>query len=170
MPGSIALAGWLFADLLLASTVIFLVAAPGNPAPPPAKPLPTSTPATTGPLEPTPTTTPTPTPACEPFVVLEKTEATVRPATAGTIPTTDELRAALSQYTGRTAGLVNIFVHSPRDGEGQAMASEVMVRLQAALPETFRPDTIYEFFDWKDANTANTGTVELWMYFRSQSC
>lgn len=72
---TVLLGGWLFADLLLATMVIFLVATPGSPAPTPT-PVPTRTAPVGVATTPTPQITPTPIPSPAP---------TPRPSPSATI-------------------------------------------------------------------------------------
>src|SRR5437870_4060857 len=88
----VALAGWLFADFLLAAAVIFLATSPGATAPP----SPTPTPLPPVSAQPTPIPTPTPLP-CSTTVVLKKNEFTVSAGSGSGDPTDAQLRAAFQQ-------------------------------------------------------------------------
>lgn len=197
-PNPVTLGGWLFADLLLALSLIFLAAIPGAPkgalaalgsiptsptrqGPPSQTSTPTATPSPTPTLSPTPRPTRTPTPtvtptataACVSTVLLTKNTYDVANDNADvspSIPSVEHLRNAFRDVQGKRAGLVLTYVHAPGDGEGQQLASVVNQRLLQARPDVFTHDTIYDDFDWKDRNPAAYGTVEFEIYFLSSQC
>jgi len=164
LPGTIGLAGWLFADILLALAVIFLVSQPGSPpmATLEATPVPTATPIST------PTAAPTPT--CRPAAVLDKAQVNVPNSPGSSIPTIAQLQAALDGYQGRSAGLVLTYVRAPQPGQGQRLAADVNARLMEALPNVFGRSAIYEQFDYVDSNTSRMGEALIQIYFLAGQC
>jgi hypothetical protein len=162
------LSGWLFADLLLSLAIIFLAMAPGAPEPPQDVLL---TPSPTPTQIPQPT--PVPTPECQravSLVKLERSTANSRATGQPSIPLDEQLRATFADLANSTAGLVLIYVRAPLPGQGQQLARQVVPRLQAAQPRLFQPDTIYEPFDFIDANAAALGGVYFQIYLLSDSC
>src|SRR5205085_10088857 len=80
----VAVAGWLFADVLLAAAINFLATSPGATAPPPP---------TLPPGVPMPTPVPTATPlACNNTVVLRKIDLNVAAGAGGGAPTDQQLQ------------------------------------------------------------------------------
>lgn len=160
--------GWLFADLLLALTVIFLVAnASGTIAHPPTPPTPTPT-AT---LIPTPTLVPTPPPLVLHPITLQ---LTVDPSgLLSTPPNPNVIAQAMAQVKadpqlrGKRAGLVLTFggASNAAPGQGitdaQAFDSEVLTAL--GKQNYVFINTVYREFFTLGADPSNF-TVDVYVY------
>lgn len=180
------LAGWLFADLMLALAVLFFASntfgetPPATPAATPTAVLaatPLATPMATLAPKPTPTATPTPTPTppptaaptalstpCETTVVLKKHELSV------TDPTPDKLQATFAPFQGQVAGLVLAYGHAPVQNfsAGETLANRTNDMLRAALPDMFRSTTLMEAYHFIDPSGAPT--VDFSVYFLTNQC
>jgi hypothetical protein len=175
---SVALSGWLFADLMLALAMLFFAAGTGGapPAPSPAT-TPTGIAASSGSaaaLERAgsagPSPLPTPTPAarpCQPTVVLDKHELHVAPGPGGRGPTIEQLKAAFRPFAGLRAGLLLSFGHAPAPAAGEELAARVNALLRAKAPAMFGADTIMEPFHYLDKAA---GAVDFQVYFFARGC
>lgn len=193
--GLFALGGWLFADMMLALSVLFIAsssfALPESTSTPTVTPTPTlsptpshtatvtQTPTVPPTLTPTPspTVTPTPTPTPEPTHTPPPTPCavTVSPSRikeefdGGSGPQGDPspevLRERFAQYSGSQAGIVITF---GRGGQsvGEARAARVNGVLRQQLPEIFTGRTTMEGFF---STLPGTG-AEVWVYMLVSTC
>lgn len=158
---AISLAGWLFADLLLGLSMIFLLSSTPPPTLP-ATPTPTLTPTFTVPITPTPTYTPipmmkagqagertltpspTPLPSAYAPVGLSKPQC-YNLELAGTDPTDGSERTAILQQLNNQlpndpsirAGLLLIWGHGKDIYDGRRIALRVGDVIQQAFPLSF---------------------------------
>ncbi len=147
--------GWLFADLLLALTILFLVANTfvQIPPPPPVCGLPPATPIP-GCITPTPTATPTPTPTpvppplnLQPIIVSVTVNHQL--LLSGDTGELNRLRTYMETYPGlpgRSAGLVLDFAGAPQDSDNntalavaQAFDRQVLEYLGCQSPSIIFP-------------------------------
>jgi len=158
----VALAGWLFADFLLAAAVIFLATSPGA-----TQPLPTPVPPGVQPPTPTPLP-PTPTPIpCNTTVVLRKNEFTVRAAAGGGDPTDAQLQDAFRQYATQQAGILLTFGHNSSIPAAVTEATRVNDKLRRLFPTLFPPSAIMEnYYSGEPA----TGDVNFILYLIASDC
>ncbi len=209
------LSGWLFADLLLALMMIFLISINGASPPPPGCGTPspstataasqtsgaassapslntladaTSTPtgdsgffATPTPCPTTPTPTPTPFPCG--LDLNNKLDMTHDPITVNDVPglaaeTTsgqqnfdDQIRGIFSQYSNKTAGLVEVYAGGSDPGAGQTFALHAIDALKK-LGEQQPPfifDPGHAFFQnlWDGSIGSDQVTMFVIFYFQS---
>ena len=157
-----ALAGWLFADFLLAAAVIFLATSPGA-----TQPLPTPIPAALQPPTPTPPP-PTPTPIpCRTTVVLRKNEFTVNAAAGGADPSDAQLQQAFQQYANQQAGILLTFGHNSSIPSAVTEATRVNDRLRKLFPTLFPPSAIMENYY---SGEASAGDVNFILYLIASNC
>lgn len=196
----LGIVGWLFADLLLGLTALFMVSTSGMPvealvgpptptvtptptATPTPTVAPTATPTSTPTLTPTATPTVTPTatatatptstptpPACHPTVLLVEHDFSVGHAPGGGIPADDALRQAFAPYQGQIAGIVLTFVHAQTIADGHDLADQVNGRLRAILPSMFTGTSITKPLGWLDFDPSATGQVDFNAFFISNRC
>jgi hypothetical protein len=184
---TVALAGWLFADLLLGLAMLFFVfntvgtleAAQPTPTPTPTT-TPTTTPTSTPTATPTPTSrptataTPTPYATPTPSTVLEREPVTIstrvdavlllRGDSAETARLRAELNRLLGQYVGRRrAGIVLTFGGSPDFVEGEKIAAVVNQLLETTLPGVFAGSVRRNFHNIYP-DPSRRGEVELEIY------
>jgi len=187
---AVLLAGWLFADLMVALVFVFLGSAPGSdpeiasvtpttlgtgtvisttPTPAPTPTL-TTTPTPTLTPTPTPTLTPTPTPTvtatlCVPQYAVEKFIVVVPGAPGGGDPSDQQISDALAPFKGRQAGLVLAFGFAPRALLDSAihLAARTNSRLQSL--ESTRDIFVHARMEpyWKEGPA--DGSVSFDMYF-----
>lgn len=128
-------AGWLFADLLLALAMVFLLANTVNTKPPPTPPVVKKT-----------TVAPTATPLPQLELTAQKLTLTVDDAgllnnSSDAISSVkQQVRSQMSSFKGRRAGFVLAYGGAPTDGDVQhafAVASKVMSILQTFEPQKF---------------------------------
>jgi hypothetical protein len=155
----VAVAGWLFADFLLAAAIIFLATSPGATAPPPP---------TLPPGVPTPTPIPTPTPLpCRNTVVLRKIDLNVSAAAGGADPTDAQLQEAFAPYRDQQAGIILAFGHNPSIPSAIGEATRVNERLRRLFPTLVPSTTILENYY---SGEGQTGSVNFIMYLQASSC
>lgn len=174
-----ALSGWLFADLLLALAVIFLV---GNSASAP-HPTPTSTPTVTPTLllSGAPTLTPTSTYPLEELVTPGPTAApTATPQTALSMEpivydfsvdiSEERLREDLETLLGdQQPGFVMIYGTAPDPAEGDRFARSAADLLHRALPDKFKAGvTVMEPLHFISGNPNAYGLVQLKIFVFTQ--
>lgn len=165
-----ALAGWLFADLLLVMFIVGLGAEVTSvPEPDPSPTAATATPT------PEPTTTPSPTEAVmnqTPVVrTLQVDSADLMASGARGKKAAKALRTqlqqSLSDLADRTAAMVLIWGHAPTVGLGQRIAEEVGGQLPKALPETFGQAAQRTL--WKADSRAGEVELEIYLFQRAES-
>lgn len=171
-PDATLLAGWLFADLLLAIFVVFLGAQGGEPIAGAAVP-PTTTsivPTTTSP----PVTAPPPTkPAgveTTPYLTVVETNSDLllgaaspaRDAELRRVAAVTAERLKADGFEGRRAGFVLTFGVHPTVGVGQRIADAYNDGLRANLPAVFATAALRNF-DYR-ANSG-IGSVRVEIYF-----
>jgi hypothetical protein len=162
-PSLVLLAGWLFADVLVALMVVFLAAIPGAPPKPVSVPRPTAAP--------TPTATPSPPPTIsQQKVVIDLTTST--PALQSDAGERDRVRHTIGEQlqnqgmAGRRAGIVLTFGTDRTTSSGNTLAQTVNdLVLRVSLPETFGSAALDAFHQRADNDPAAWGQVELWIYF-----
>jgi len=191
-------AGWLFADLMLAAAIIFLVAIPATEAAPPTAtptgtptvvthaaaestltqtPMPTMTRTPTFTSTPTPTptpsVTPTPTTVCLPRVIPRRVVFDV-PGEGPGVASEARIRSTLGPLlpTGAVAGIVYSYGHAEKPEVGKRYATEFNQRVQLVFPAVFLPEgqTIYQALRFENTNRASAGDVNLDVYFLETSC
>ena len=152
----VAVAGWLFADFLLAAAIIFLATSPGATEPllPPGAPTPT----------PIPTATPQ---ACRNTVVLRKIDLNVAAGPGGADPTDAQLQQAFQPYTGQQAGIILTFGHNPSIPLAIAEATRTNERLRRLFPTLVPSTTILEAYY---SGEGQTGSVNFILYLMANSC
>jgi hypothetical protein len=187
----IFLSGWLFADLLLGLSLIFLASSEvPTPVRADAAATPTIVPTMVAAL-PTavPTLTPVPTSTPVPCVVEIQQERRrfEREKTIGRgwgqNPTADELQQALSELRGERVFLVMTFSHIPFDQkwpQGQRDAAERVAKeratqvnetLFAALPHMFvRGKTLTDVGKHENSALEDEAKVDLWVWLRKDKC
>lgn len=170
------LSGWLFADLLLGLTMIFLVAAPPNKITPP-RPTPTPT-ATVTPTwtpvpPPTATSTPTPPPTATPTIIPSPTPVVLEQESEEIYLTNDndkekirvQLRPQLQPYQGRRAGFVLIFGFSSNPSTAKSLAVRVDEILgEAEFESIFKGSTRRPYIDLGNERSAGTIKIEIFFY------
>jgi hypothetical protein len=164
--------GWLFADLLLALALVFLLAAtfivpmPKQSNPPP----PTPTPSTPTPTPSTPTPTPSPTESPEPALDLKyiKVPLDINPDDISASSVQSAI-AADPKLAGRQAGLVILFAGGPYNGsQWEQIDAQVWTILQGMDTSTplFKVAVSRKFWD----GTLSPSQVELNVYlFKEKS-
>jgi len=165
--GSVApllLAGWLFADLLLALTIIMLGAQ--APPPVPAKPL-----AGKGTASPSPSPSPSACVTRAAGVAAKPTKISfrVRPAASdGELlgQVRRELRKHRKRLAGRHAGMVLTFGAAGGAGDGVHLATRVNTAAVKAFPRIFRTAATRNFHDL----AAPSGSISMEIYFVSDGC
>ena len=172
---TVMLSGWLFADLLLAVSVIFLSTARGVA---PESLVPTPTAIAIAP-SPTPTASPTGTPApsptmqeCRPVPSKQKIPLDNIGSGHGKDPTDDELRAAFRDRQSERAFVVITFPHyrTGQEEESKAKAAEINDRLRSLLPSIFTEDTALDVGRFRDDTDDGQRKVDFWIWFRVDSC
>lgn len=177
---TVLLSGWLFADLLLGLTVIFLAAntvgfhpqAIATPIPP----TPTATPS------PTPTPTPTPIPKPKPILDLNKKTFTLTIDGNGLLNDSSTARADLENQIrseqglrGRTAGLVIVLVGTPDDSSistAQAIDEKVNGVLQTLGSQGFvfthtqyyDHDLLTDLYTFGSSESINDVTIDVYLF------
>jgi len=154
---TILLAGWLFADMLLALTIVML----GAQAPPEAEAKPSAGPS------------PSKSPCAEQLKGVEskpiKAKFTVSPAAGGRTLIAQVKRGLHRQapgFSGKRAGMVLTFGGDGGSGQGVALASRVNRALKEAYPSVFRSAATRNFHDL----AAPAGSVSMEIYFISYGC
>lgn len=176
---TVALAGWLFADLLLGMAMFFLVATSSGTPPPMATPTITPTASVT----PRPTTTPfpTPLPTPTPFISLDATpfafdirstpSALLASAatTAGQRERARILRILEDQIRERCAtshaGILLIFGHASNPTEGGQLAQAAAGVIQDEQFTQLCGVVVPREFHWIDNAAANRGLLNFEIYF-----
>lgn len=153
----IAVAGWLFADLLL----VFFIVSLGAPRPYEEP-------------EPEPTPTPTPEPTPEPSLGLDREpvevefQTSVSAAASGDDSAVQDLRDALEDHEdelgGREAGMVLTFGGTQN---GTALAADINDLLTEADPELFAGSATREFHDL--AASSGSVAVEIYLFTTEDS-
>jgi hypothetical protein len=155
----VAVAGWLFADFLLAAAIIFLATSPGATAPPPP---------TLPPGVPTPTPVPTATPLpCNNTVVLRKIELNLAAGPGGGDPTDQQLPQVFEPYRAQQAGIILTFGHNPSIPSAIGEATRVNERLRRLFPTLVPSTTILENYY---SGEGQAGSVNFIMYLQNNSC
>lgn len=172
---TIALGGWLFADLMLGLAMLFFAAnTQGMPSTPTATPTASAilTPTNTATVVASPTATrsptPTPTVTCQPMVILKKHELRTSAGPGGSDPPAQQLKATFQEFAGQRAGLLLTFGHAATPRGGEELAARVNAVLRAELPRMFGSGTIMESFHYLEG--ASTGAVDFHAYFFSTAC
>ena len=166
------LAGWLFADLLLALAVLFLISSPPGVATVAAtpSPSPTATPRTslTPTLPPLPTASPTPEPTrCTNTVVLRKNVVDVPAQRSGIRASDATVKAAFAIFKDARIGLLLTFVHGATPGAGVTAAGRVNQLVSAAFPSAVTKLTIKEnYFN----STGAVGSIQFVAYLIADTC
>ncbi|MGV1004899.1 MAG: hypothetical protein ACOYEV_09065 [Candidatus Nanopelagicales bacterium] len=157
-----ALAGWLFADLLLVMFIVGLGAEITSL--PAAEPSPTPTSTATDAATPTPSPTEA---AMSQVPVLRTVKVDAGELLASgargkqaKADLREELALTLAELTGRRAAMVLIWGHASTVGQGQEIAETVGEQLAKALPEIFGEAAQRAL--WKGDN--KTGEVDLEIY------
>ncbi|MFI7114599.1 hypothetical protein ACIBK9_50400 [Nonomuraea sp. NPDC050227] len=159
----IALAGWLFADLLLGLTIIMLGAQAASPASP----------------------QPSPGPAASPAKSPSSSRCAVRVAGVGSKPTKisfrvetsaterelltqvkTALRAHKRRLAGRHAGMVLTFGANGAAGDGVQLAGRVNEAVRRAYPGIFAAAATRNFHDL----AAPSGSISMEIYFVTEGC
>ncbi|HEY7201641.1 MAG TPA: hypothetical protein VIC57_15575 [Candidatus Dormibacteraeota bacterium] len=150
--GLLGVGGWLFADLLLALSLIFLVS------------MSTFQPPVQGP--------PTPAPCVHIVEHVEDRENDfhVDAGPRGSLPTDDQLRQAFAPYRGHAAGIVLTYVTATRVGTGQTMARAVNQRLAALVPDVMTAQTIPKGLGNEVPSGAGQGSVDFEVYLLVTTC
>jgi hypothetical protein len=169
------LSGWLFADLLLAVSIIFLSTARGAGTKGEVAATATATPAPTATDAPTATSTPmvvATVQACRPVPSKQKVELDDVGGGHGQDPSDDELLAAFASHRGDRAFVVLTFPHYRlgQDGAAHAKAEEINDRLRALMPATFTEDTAFERMRYEDGTEGGQRKVDFWIWFREDNC
>lgn len=180
---SVALSGWLFADLMLAVALLFFAASSAGSITP-ITPTPTSpSSATTAGSSPSPShsspppsptsipETPTPAATCVNAVGLDDPiTRRVGPGGRDEPPGADQLIAAFEGFSGSTIGLVLAigYTETPIPRRGADYALSAVARLRSALPELFSPITQEQYF--AKINTSPNGRVEMRVFLISSQC
>lgn len=185
---TISLSGWLFADLLLALAVMFLVISPvGSLVHAPVINTPTSTmkpsaanTLATSTATPPSTTTPTLTPSLVPQlqstarVGLDLTPVLIsvfappadilgrRPETLGTLR--KQIEGQLRNYTGRRAGLVITLGYHDASNQGVRMSVIGNDLLKSSFPQIFQDSLMKEFW-YSPMSGSPQGTIVFEIYF-----
>lgn len=164
------LAGWLFADLLLALTVLFLAASPPGVASvvatPSPSPMATPTPRPTPTASPTPSPSPSPT-ACTSTVLLRKHIVNVPARRAGVRATDAAIKKAFSKFKEKQVGLLLTFVHGSTPGAGVGAAKDVNRLISKAFPQAVNKSTVKEaYFN----NAGSVGNVRFVAYLIADNC
>ncbi|TXK43280.1 hypothetical protein [Nonomuraea sp. C10] len=163
--GSVApllLAGWLFADLLLALTIIML----GAQAPPP---VPAKSLAGKGTTSPSPSPSPCATRAAGVAAKPTKVSFRVHPGASdrellGQVKR--ELRKYKKRLAGRHAGMVLTFGADGGAGNGVHLATRVNAAAGKAFPRIFQTAATRNFHDL----AAPSGSISMEIYFVSDGC
>ncbi|MEU8055222.1 hypothetical protein [Microbispora bryophytorum] len=161
---SLLLAGWLFADLLLALTIIML----GAQAPPPAPAVPLASEGTGSPL---PSPSPSPCATRAPGVAAKPTKVSFRVNPAASdeellAEVKRELRKHKKRLAGRHAGMVLTFGANGGTGDGVRLATRVNAAAGEAFPSIFRTAATRNFHDL----AAPSGSISMEIYFVSGGC
>ena len=167
------LAGWLFADLLLAFAIIVLAASSGGlPADESADAEPTSqTPPSTPATPPPPTAPPGIDPAPRQIVLQSNYEVLTGPPSPGrdaeVARLAGELRGRIAEQglAGRRAALVLTFGVHPEVGSGQRLATAFNDLVLTTVPETFE-GSARRSFDWR---STPIGEIRADVYFFTPS-
>ncbi len=176
---TVALAGWLFADLLLGIAMFFLVANSIGARQPPATP--TLVPTATAMPRPTSTPFPTPFPTSTPFVSLNPEpfafdirstpNALLAPSstTAGRQERARILRILEDQIRERCAtshaGILLIFGHASNPTEGGQLAQAAAEIIQDAQFTQLCGEVVPRDFHWIDNAAANRGLLNFEIFF-----
>lgn len=159
----IALAGWLFADLLLGMTIIMLgaqAASPASPKPTPGPAIsPSASPSSSG---------------CAARVAGVGSKALkisfrVDPSASGRELVTQvktALRAHKRRLAGRHAGMVLTFGANGATGDGVQLAGRVNEAARRAYPGIFRSAATRNFHDL----AAPGGSISMEIYFVTEGC
>lgn len=154
---TILLAGWLFADMLLALTIVML----GSQAPPEAEVMPSSGPS------------PSKSPCAEQLKGVEskptKARFAVSPGAGGRALVAQVKKGLSRQASGfadKRAGMVLTFGGDGGSGQGVALASRVNKALREAYPSVFRSAATRNFHDL----SASAGSVSMEIYFINDGC
>ena len=150
--GTVALAGWLFADLLL---VLALVAMGGESDPNSAVSKPTSTPTRSAPVH-----TPGPSPSPSQLRTIDKKSVIINVQGADTASLLTQLRNATAPFSGREAALVLTFGGG---NAGDTYAHLVNGLLHQARPTLFPATTATR--DYLDLGSVpETAKLEIFFY------
>lgn len=154
---TILLGGWLFADMLLALTIIML----GSQAPPEAKARPSASPS------------PSKNPCAERLSGVKskptKVRFTVSPGANGDVLVSQVkkgLRKKAAGFAGKRAGMVLTFGGDGGNGQGVALASRVNRALRTAYPKVFASTATRNFHDL----SASAGSISMEIYFINDDC
>ena len=154
-------AGWLFADLMLALVIVFVASA--VPPKPVAEILPTPTPTMNVTSNPGPTQTPTPSPtSCIRTAVLHKNSMKVPGRSGGRPPSDSAVLRAFRRFDGEQVGLLLTYGHGANPAAGQQIAAHVNWLLRNKMPETVTRRTIVEDF-FNDAGAMGTVTFDVYL-------
>ncbi|XVQ89154.1 hypothetical protein ACQP2K_17590 [Microbispora siamensis] len=161
---SLLLAGWLFADLLLALTIIML----GAQAPPPAPAMPL---ASEGSASPSPSPSPSPCATWAAGVAAKPTKVSFRVNPVASdeellAEVKRELRKHKKRLAGRHAGMVLTFGANGGTGDGVRLATRVNAAAGEAFPSIFQTAATRNFHDL----AAPSGSISMEIYFVSSGC
>ncbi|MEW2352983.1 hypothetical protein [Spirillospora sp. NPDC029432] len=154
---TILMAGWLFADMLLALTIVML----GAEAPPKAEASPAGGPSVSK----------SPCAAQVRGVESRPVSAKFRvsPAARGRTLIAQVKRGLRDEtrgFAGKRAGMVLTFGGDGGSGQGVALASRVNTALRAAYPNVFQSSATRNFHDL----SASAGSVSMEIYFINDGC
>lgn len=165
------LAGWLFADMLLALVLVAL----GSDVDEPPAPAPAPSPTLVSAPRPSPTPSPTPTPLPPEGLDPTPREVSVRVTAAGLASgrrqDVEQVHHALQEQLadvaaeGRRAAIVLTFGADGTPGVGQQMAVHANGAARTALPDVFGGAT---FKDYHMISSRNSGTVRFEIYLFHQ--
>jgi hypothetical protein len=161
-----AVAGWLFADLMLALVVVFVASA--VPPRPVAEAAPAVTASPTVRTTPTTAAAPTPSPtSCLRTAVLRKNNLKVPGRSGGRPPTDSTILRAFRRFEGQQVGLLLTYGHGVTPAAGAKIAAQVNRLLRVKMPETVTRRTILEdFFN----DVGGVGTVTFDVYLLAADC
>lgn len=152
---TLLLAGWLFADMLLALTIVMLGAQAPPKAAAEAKPSPSKT------------------PCVEQLRGVDqrpmKTKFAVRPAARGRTLVTQVKRGLnrhADDFAGKRVGMVLTFGGDGGGGRGVALAARVNRALRNAYPSAFESAATRNFHDL----SASRGSIAMEIYFINDGC
>jgi hypothetical protein len=159
----IALAGWLFADLLLGLTIIMLGAQAASPASPklPSDPAasPSASPSSSG------CTVRLAGVGSKPMKISFRVETSARGRELVTQVKT-ALRAHKRRLAGRHAGMVLTFGANGATGDGVQLAGRVNEAARRAYPGVFKAAATRNFHDL----AAPSGSISMEIYFVTEGC
>lgn len=171
-PGQLLLAGWLFADLLLALVIIMLGSMVGPSATAGTETTPSPTPSPTSTLalaSPSPNASPSPTPtASELPGISQKPQvlefavntAALRSSASARAELGRRIRDATQEFNGKRAGIVLIWGYDPSLGIGVSTAETVKPLLRKWRPLMFSDAATRQL-----GNTGGSNKVKLDIYY-----